>query len=54
MFAWILRSLAVNEFQSGKYDEPVNNATDITKGEAILDQFGFTSNGEAFGFEWVW
>ena len=52
MFAWILRGLVVNEFQSGKYDEVQGNG--LTVGENILTQFGMTKDDEPFGFEWVW
>jgi ABC-type multidrug transport system fused ATPase/permease subunit len=60
MFAWILRGLIVNEFDSGKYDASVNitsldgEMTTITQGEAILMQFGFTnSDDEAYTSEWA-
>jgi hypothetical protein len=60
MFAWILRGLVVNEFDSGKYDELVNitspdgNITTKTEGDAIISRFGFTdSNGDAYTFEWA-
>lgn len=50
-FAWSLRALAVNEFQSGKYDTLVNGETE---GERILSQFGFLDpSGEVFTYEWV-
>lgn len=52
-FAWILRSLVVNEYQSGKYDY-VPPGADQSVGEQVLTLFGFTLNGEPFGFEWVW
>lgn len=51
-FAWALRGLAVNEFDSGKYDEEV--ADGVTQGEQILTLFGFTLNGEPFTSEWKW
>jgi ABC-type multidrug transport system fused ATPase/permease subunit len=58
MFAWILRGLVVNEFDSGKYDASVitspDGQTSITQGEAILIQFGFTdSDNEAYTSEWA-
>jgi hypothetical protein len=60
MFAWILRGLVVNEFDSGKYDELVNSTSPdgqmitITQGEAIIIQFGFAdSNDEAYTSEWA-
>lgn len=54
-FAWSLRSLAVNEFQSGKYDNTTISGGDETDGELILTQFGFlTPGGEPFTFEWAW
>ena len=53
-FAWALRGLAVNEFQSGKYDNIVPG-TDVTEGERILEQFGFVDPaGDAFTHEWAW
>ena len=51
-FAWALRGLAVNEFDSGKYDDLEEGGN--TEGENILIRFGFTLNGEAFTFEWAW
>jgi hypothetical protein len=52
--AWALRGLAVNEFASGKYDEP-SGVGDSTVGELTLDRFGFSDgNGEPFTFEWAW
>jgi hypothetical protein len=60
MFAWILRGLVVNEFDSGKYDELVNitspdgQIATVTEGEATIIRFGFTnSDGEAYTFEWA-
>lgn len=53
MFGWILRSLVVNEYTSGKYSEMQPNG--LTEGENILTRFGFVDgNGEAFTSEWVW
>lgn len=54
LFGWALRGLAVNEFASGKYDDPLEGNPDLTEGEAILIRFGFTLNDEAFGSAWVW
>jgi hypothetical protein len=52
--AWALRGLAVNEFDSGKYDEP-SGIGNSTVGELTLSRFGFTDgNGEPFTFEWAW
>ena len=50
-----MRSLVVNEFRSGAWDDivPATNPP-ATAGEIILERFGFTLNGEAFGYEWVW
>ncbi|KAL7543144.1 hypothetical protein ACHAXR_013435 [Thalassiosira sp. AJA248-18] len=53
LFAWIIRAIAINEYQSGLYDEVVYE-DGTTKGEAILERFGFSTKGEAFGYEWVW
>lgn len=54
-FAWALRGLAVNEFDSGKYDEIVpGTGTDTTEGEQLLTRFGFTlPNGEPFTRIWA-
>jgi ABC-2 type transporter len=50
-FAWSLRGIVVNEFQSGKYDTITE--TGLTEGEQTLKQFGFIdSSGEPF--EWIW
>jgi ABC-type multidrug transport system fused ATPase/permease subunit len=60
MFAWLLRGLVVNEFDSGKYNELVNitlsnnQIKTVTEGEAIIMRFGFTdSDDEAYTFEWA-
>jgi hypothetical protein len=60
MFAWILRGLVVNEFDSGRYDELLNvtssegQITTITEGEATIIRFGFIdSDNEAYTFEWA-
>jgi hypothetical protein len=47
------RGLAVNEFASGKYDD-IPEGSDMTTGEQLLVQFGFTLNGEPFTSEWRW
>jgi ABC-type lipoprotein export system ATPase subunit len=50
-----MRSLVVNEFESGRWDDPVEAEGQIvTGGEIILVRFGFTLNGEPFTYEWVW
>ena len=54
LFAWMLRALLVNEYQSGKYDVETYPGSGETVGDTILERFGFTLNGEAFGYEWVW
>lgn len=55
VFAWILRSLAVNEYQSGKYSDEMVLQPGVTQGEAFLSLFGFTdSDGEAYAYVWVW
>lgn len=52
-FAWELRGLAVNEFESGKYDQEVSPG--VTEGQAILSRFGFTNrNDDAYSYEWAW
>ena len=52
VFAWILRSLAVNEYQSGKYNDLTPSGE--TEGSQVLMNFGFSQDDEAFEFEWVW
>lgn len=52
-FAWLLKGLAINEFQSGAYDN-INPLSGETMGDTILDRFGFSMNGEALQYEWVW
>lgn len=52
-FAWLLKGLAINEFQSGAY-ENINPLSGETMGDTILDRFGFSMNGEALQYEWVW
>jgi ABC-2 type transporter len=55
-FAWLFRGLIVNEFDSGRYNQPVTTATGevITQGEAILVRFGFVDgNDAAYTIEWV-
>lgn len=50
-----MRALVVNEFQSGAWDDMVPAADPpATQGEVILDRFGFSLNGEVFGYAWVW
>lgn len=45
--------MAVNEFQSGKYDSP-SQVEGLTEGELVLTQLGFVdSTGKAYGFEWA-
>ena len=52
-FAWMLRGMVINEFQSGAYDD-INPLSGETVGETILDYFGFTFNGEPMDYSWVW
>jgi hypothetical protein len=52
MFAWVIRAVAINEYQSEEYSEVVDNGA--TQGEIILERFGFTIKGEVFGYEWIW
>jgi hypothetical protein len=52
MFAWMLRGLAVNEFDSGKYDTA--GSTGGTEGDEYLTLYGLTLNGTPFTFAWVW
>jgi hypothetical protein len=60
MFAWLLRGLMVNEFDSGKYEDLVNmtssdgQTTTITSGENTLIRYGFSdSDDEAYPIEWA-
>lgn len=53
MFAWVIRAVAINEYQSEEYSEVISD-DGTTQGEAILSMFGFTLKGEAFEYEWVW
>ena len=54
-FAWDMRSLVVNEFSSGAWDAIVPETDPLaTAGEIILERFGFSFNGEVFGYVWVW
>lgn len=54
IFAWALRGLAVNEFDSGKYNGP-SAIPGKTEGEVILERFGFyDGNGNAYTSEWAW
>jgi len=53
--AWSLRSLLVNEFQSGKYSGPSPVLPNATIGEQILIELGFSdANGDAYGYDWTW
>lgn len=50
-----MRSLVVNEFSSGAWDAIVPETDPLaTEGEIILERFGFSFNGEVFGYVWVW
>jgi len=53
LFAWTIRAVMINEYQSGYYDEVVDD-DGTTLGEATLERFGFTIKGEAFEYVWVW
>eukprot|EP00804_Cyclotella_cryptica_P015639 CCRYP_003633-RD/>CCRYP_003633-RD protein AED:0.25 eAED:0.25 QI:406/1/0.87/1/0.85/0.87/8/0/1055 len=53
MFAWVIRAVVINEYQSEEYSEVILD-DGTTQGDAILERFGFTFQGEAFGYEWVW
>ena len=53
IYAWAFRGLAVNEYQSGKYDYP-SQVPGLTQGELVLTQLGFVDrDGNAYGFEWA-
>lgn len=53
MFAWVIRAVAINEYQSEEYSEVVSE-DGTTQGEVILERFGFSLKGEPFGYEWIW
>ena len=53
LFAWIFRAVVVNEYRSPPFDAVVDS-DGSTQGEAIMMRFGFTLNGEAFDYVWVW
>jgi ABC-type lipoprotein export system ATPase subunit len=60
MFAWVLRGLVVNEFDSGKYDTEVTvsnsegGVSTITQGETIIVQFGFVDrDDQPYTSEWA-
>ena len=44
LFAWVIRGVIVNEYQSGEHEN----------GEQVLERFGFVINGEPFEFVWVY
>ena len=46
IFAWVIRAVIVNEYQSGFYDDVVDPQSGITEGEAVLERFGFSFKGE--------
>mmetsp|Transcript_5811 Transcript_5811/g.16301 ORF Transcript_5811/g.16301 Transcript_5811/m.16301 type:complete len:1475 (+) Transcript_5811:148-4572(+) len=51
--AWVFRGLAVNEFDSGAYDDPSEDP-DVTQGESILILYGFTDGSDdPYTFEWA-
>ncbi|GKY93223.1 hypothetical protein MPSEU_000290000 [Mayamaea pseudoterrestris] len=52
-FAWLLRGLVVNQFESGQFDE-ASSEPGLTDGELVLVRFGFTLDDEPYTFEWVW
>jgi len=55
LFAWTIRAVVINEYQSGKYDDIVNEDTGQTQGEAIMAQFGFElGDGESYELVWTW
>ena len=53
LYAWIIRAVVINEYQSGHYDTVVDDMG-TTQGEATLMRFGFIFKGEAFEYVWVW
>mmetsp|Transcript_10621 Transcript_10621/g.23582 ORF Transcript_10621/g.23582 Transcript_10621/m.23582 type:complete len:1476 (+) Transcript_10621:75-4502(+) len=51
--SWVFRGLAVNEFDSGAYDDPSQDP-EVTQGESILILYGFTdSSDDPYTFEWA-
>lgn len=53
LFAWVIRAVTINEYQSDEYSSIVES-DGTTEGEAILMRFGFTFKGEAYEYVWVW
>ena len=52
-FAWLLRALLINQYQSGKFE--TLTSTGETLGDAYMSAFGFVdSNGVPFQYAWVW
>lgn len=53
LFAWIFRAVVINEYRSEPFDDVVES-DGTTQGEAIMTRFGFTYQGEAYEYVWVW
>eukprot|EP00522_Entomoneis_paludosa_P012046 CAMPEP_0172443714 /NCGR_PEP_ID=MMETSP1065-20121228/3929_1 /TAXON_ID=265537 /ORGANISM="Amphiprora paludosa, Strain CCMP125" /LENGTH=1500 /DNA_ID=CAMNT_0013194039 /DNA_START=53 /DNA_END=4555 /DNA_ORIENTATION=+ len=52
--SWVFRGLAVNEFDSGAYDDPAAPGSALTLGEQILVTYGFTdSNDDPYQYIWA-
>ena len=46
IFAWIIRAIIVNEYQSGYYDDVVDPHSGTTEAEAVMERFGFSFKGK--------
>jgi ABC-type multidrug transport system ATPase subunit/ABC-type multidrug transport system permease subunit len=56
-FAWMLRALIINQYQSGyaAFEVVVDPATGWTVGDTYMEAFGFVdAQGNPYGYEWVW
>ena len=53
LFAWIFRAVVINEYRSPAFDEQAE-VDGTTQGEAIMQRFGFTFQGEPYEYIWVW
>ena len=51
--AWAYRGVIVNQFLSESYSSPAEGRPSATQGETILENAGFTLDGEAFTQEWI-
>ena len=55
-FAWCFRGFVTNEFDSGRYDDPIAlpSGETTTQGDAILTLFGFVDSDDSpYTFQWA-